>query len=254
VREAVASACGQTLADIEIIVVDDGGTDDTEPVIASIGDKRVKYFKRPHAGVSAARNFGVSMSSGRYVSFLDSDDLWLPEKLEEQISFMNGLGHKAICQTEEVWMKDGKRINPSPHHRKQSGWIFPACIPLCIVSPSAVMMVRDIFDEVGGFDETFPACEDYDMWLRVSLRYPIYTMARPLIIKRGGHGDQLSAAWGLDRYRIYALQKILGDPLITDEYRTLVEDDIRRRAVILCDGAKKRGNADVLREFGPLCQ
>jgi len=254
VCDAIRSVVSQSFAEIEIVVVDDGSDDGTRWAVSAIEDDRIVYLWQKHAGVSSARNEGVLNSRGKFVAFLDSDDVWLPEKIERQLAFMNGLPADSICQTEEIWIRDGKRMNPSNHHKKHSGWIFKECLPLCIVSPSAVMMERRIFDELGGFDENLPACEDYDLWLRASLRHQIFTMEEALIVKRGGHSDQLSKQWGLDIHRVSALQKILSDPLLTEEYAALVRADIVRRSKILADGARKRGNLDMFEKYSRLCE
>lgn len=253
-REAVASVLAQTVPDFELLVVDDGSMDATRDVVLSFDDPRIRYLFQTHLGVSAARNWGVASSRAELVAFLDSDDLWQPTKLEVQVSYMKEHPGISICQTEEIWVRDGKRVNPCEKHEKHSGWIFRECVPLCIVSPSAVMLRREAFYALGGFDEGLPACEDYDLWLRASLRYEIHTLPHPLIVKRGGHEDQLSRGWGLDRYRIAALTKILGDDRLAHEDRELVQADIARRAAILVEGARKRGNDAVVDEYEPLAR
>lgn len=239
--ETIQSVIAQKFADWELVIVDDGSTDNTQDVVKGFTDSRIKYVKQENRGVSAARNLGVSKTTAPIIAFLDSDDLWLPRKLETQLKFFNEHPDAAICQTEETWIRNGRRVNPMKKHAKKSGWIFKDCLPLCIVSPSAVMMRRKVFDELGGFDESLPACEDYDLWLRAALRYEIHTLPDALIVKRGGHADQLSKQWGLDRYRIIALEKILKDPKLPDEYRPVVISEIERRSKIVSEGARKRG-------------
>jgi glycosyltransferase involved in cell wall biosynthesis len=248
-KEAVDSVCAQTTEDWELIVVDDGSTDDTPGVMAAFRDPRIRYVSQARGGVAAARNSGVALSRASLIAFLDSDDLWLPEKLRFQFQFFSLNPAAAICQTEEMWIRRGQRVNPRVRHRKHSGWIFKECLPLCIVSPSAVMMRLKTFDVLGGFDETLPACEDYDLWLRASLRYEIHTLSQMLTVKRGGHADQLSRQWGLDRWRIAALEKILADPALAPEYVPLVVREIARRCQILAAGASKRGNIEMCREY-----
>lgn len=240
IGEAVDSVLAQSFQDFELIVVDDGSSDGTAERIRALGgDTRI--IVRSRCGVSAARNYGASVARGRYLAFLDSDDLWLAEKLAVQTAFMMEHPEMQICQTEETWLRHGKRVNPKAKHRKPSGDIFRASLELCLVSPSAVMMTKKLFDETGGFDESFPVCEDYDLWLRIALDHRVPLIATPLVIKRGGHADQLShSLWGMDRYRVTALQKLLRAG-VSGEKREWVVDTLRRKVTVLAQGARKRG-------------
>ena len=238
--QALESVQGQTFTDFEIIVVDDGSSDGTGERIAGFAGVRV--IRQENRGVSSARNAGIASSSGELIAFLDSDDLWKPEKLACQVAFHREHPRARISQTEEVWIRNGRRANPKKKHRKHGGWIFRECLPLCIVSPSAVMMNRVLFGEVGLFDESLPACEDYDMWLRVASRYPVHLIPEPLVVKRGGHPDQLSSSVpALDRYRIRALEKALGDGSLKPEDRDAALDELERKCRIYAEGCLKRG-------------
>lgn len=240
VGEAVESVLGQSVSDFELIVVDDGSTDGTAKELARFGS-RLHFFATPRGGVAAARNFGVSQARGRYLAFLDSDDLWRPGKLEVQTSFFEQHAEVRVCQTEEIWIRNGIRVNSKFIHRKPSGDIFARSLELCLVSPSAVMMTKELFDRLGGFDETFPVCEDYDLWLRIAAKHSVALIAEPLVIKRGGHGDQLSrSTWGMDRYRVEALRKVLRSD-IAGARRLAALEVLRRKVTILARGARKRG-------------
>jgi GT2 family glycosyltransferase len=240
VGEAVESVLAQTCSDFELIVVDDGSTDGTARELAKFGE-RVRYFATENRGVAAARNFGASQARGRYVAFLDSDDLWRPKKLEVQTFYMEEHPEIGICQTEEIWIRNGVRVNPKWMHRKPSGDIFLRSLELCLVSPSAVMLTKGLFEESGGFDESFQVCEDYDLWLRLAVKYSVPLIADPLVLKRGGHADQLSrSTWGMDRYRVLALQKLLRSN-IGAERRAAALAVLRRKTEILARGARKRG-------------
>ena len=240
VGEAVESVLSQNFADFEIIVVDDGSTDGTADELSKFGS-RLRILSTLNRGVSAARNFGVNSAEGRYIAFLDSDDLWRPGKLARQTSYMEEFPEVQICQTDEVWVRNGARVNPKRIHRKPSGEVFLRSLDLCLVSPSAVMMRRELFLRHGGFDETFPVCEDYDLWLRVAVELPIPLIPEALVVKRGGHADQLSRSmWGMDRYRVLALQKLLRAGLDSSR-RAAVIDALSRKVGILANGARKRG-------------
>ena len=239
VEEAVASVLEQTFPNFELIVVDDGSTDDTRARLERHGD-RIRYLYQRNQGVSAARNTGLQHAAGELIALLDSDDLWAPDKLARQVAFFGTHPQARICQTEEIWMRRGRRVNPKQRHRKPSGWIFEPSLALCLVSPSAVMMRRELINEMGGLDVSLPACEDYDLWLRISLRCPIHLLDEPLVVKRGGHADQLSAAPGLDRYRIQSLAKVLTRETLSPSQAKATAAMLRQKCRIYATGCRKR--------------
>jgi glycosyltransferase involved in cell wall biosynthesis len=243
-REAIDSVLSQKYSDLELLVVDDGSTDHTKEVVSSYTSK-LAYIYQEHKGVSAARNRGIKHAKGDYLAFLDSDDLWLPDKLSTQMRFMEDHPEIHICYTEERWIRRGVRVNPMKKHRKYSGMIFEHCLPLCIVSPSSVLIARSLLEEIGVFDEELKVCEDYDLWLRISARYPIYLLDTPLIIKRGGHDDQLSKAMnGQDRFRIKALVKLLESDSLSTHQRELAGGELKRKCEIYGKGCIKRGKKE----------
>jgi GT2 family glycosyltransferase len=241
--EAVDSVLGQSHEPEEILVVDDGSTDLTQEVMAPILH-RVRYMKTPHRGVSHARNTGYRSARGEWIAFLDSDDLWLPRKLELQLQALGASGDTPLCYTDEIWVRRGRRVNPCKHHAKHSGWIFHHCLPRCIISPSSALVRREVLEELGGFDESMPVCEDYDLWLRLTSKYPVLFLAEKLIIKRGGHPDQLSRqVWGMDRFRIRALDRLIRDPRLRQDHRTAAILELQRKCRIYSQGARKRGRS-----------
>ena len=243
-KKAIDSVLEQNYKNFELIVVDDGSTDDTEALVTEYA-KSVKFIQQPNLGVSAARNKGISISSGALISFLDSDDYWEPEKLSAQVEFFNANPDTLICQTEEIWIRNGKKVNPKKKHKKLSGMIFIPSLALCLISPSAVMMRKNLFAKVDMFDESLPACEDYDLWLRVTCRFPVHLIETPLIVKTGGHDDQLSAATGLDKYRIYSLKKILKSDFLTDSQKQAAENMLKKKCRLYADGCMKHGRKTV---------
>jgi glycosyltransferase involved in cell wall biosynthesis len=239
-REAIESVLAQAYQDSELLVVDDGSTDRTRELVAVYG-KRVTYIFQENRGVSSARNLGIRASTGELIAFLDSDDLWLPEKLEQQVTIMDQHPELQLCHTEEIWIRRGLRVNPKKKHKKYSGYIFQYCLPLCVISPSSVLIRRTLFDKVGYFDEHLPACEDYDLWLRITKEYPVHFIEKPLLIKRGGYPDQLSQKyWGIDRFRIQALEKLLQAGDLSHEQRTQTLQELWRKCQIVAKGCLKR--------------
>jgi glycosyltransferase involved in cell wall biosynthesis len=243
IKEAIDSVLAQDYTEFELIVVDDGSTDHTSDVLDSYRNV-IKVLSQKNKGVSAARNRGIAEASGKFIAFLDSDDIWLPQKLSVQIEFFNQTPDALICQTEEVWIRNGLRVNPKKRHKKPSGMIFKPSLELCLVSPSAVMIQRGLFDRVGGFDETLPACEDYDLWLRISCRFPIHLVDTALIIKRGGHDDQLSKRAGLDKFRIKAIEKIIKSGLLSDDQHRAAVKTLKNKCDIYAAGCRKRGREE----------
>ena len=241
-KDAVDSVLEQTYRDFELIIVDDGSTDSRGDIIKKHRDSRIRYILQENRGVSAARNRGILEAQGKYISFLDSDDLWKRDKLETQIDLVKEKKDIPVSYTDEIWIRKGVRVNPMKKHRKYSGWIFEKCLPLCIISPSSVMIKSEVFDKTGLFDESLPVCEDYDMWLRVSSQYPIVFIDKKLIIKRGGHPDQLSnRSWGNDRYRVEALLKFIKDNHAEERYKRSAREELMRKCRVLANGYLKRG-------------
>ena len=242
VIRAVASVLYQTFTDYEIIVVDDGSRDGTSDRLAPLA-RHIRYLHHhSNLGVSAARNTGIKASRSPFIAFLDSDDYWLPEKLSIQMDFFRHCPEAVACQTEEVWIRKGIRVNPRRRHLKPSGDIFESSLKLCLVSPSSVMLRRSLFSEVGLFDEDLPACEDYDLWLRISCRYPVSLIPTHLVVKEGGQDDQLSSrVRGLDRFRIMALLKLInGGQLSAKQFHATVQE-LSEKCRIYGNGCLKRG-------------
>jgi glycosyltransferase involved in cell wall biosynthesis len=240
---AVDSVLSQDFDAFETIVVDDGSTDETRALLTDYG-AALRVIRQPNRGVSAARNAGIRAAAAPLVALLDSDDYWLPDKLAAQTAFFDQNPGAVICQTEERWIRNGVRVNPGKRHRKRGGMIFEPSLELCLVSPSAVMLRRSLFESVGFFDERLPACEDYDLWLRISCRHPVHLIERPLIVKRGGHPDQLSRAAGLDRHRIRAIRRLLAQNVLTADQRRAAWKTLAAKCTIYAAGCRKRGRPE----------
>ena len=238
---AVDSILSQTLPPHSVIIVDDGSTDGTEKLIKK-NYPEIKYLKQDNLGVSAARNAGITATSCEWLAFLDSDDEWLPEKLARQIEVLNLASAMKICHSDEIWIRNGKRVNPLKKHSKFGGWMFKKALPICCISPSSAMIHRSVFDNVGLFEESLPACEDYDLWLRVTSSYPVLYISEKLVVKHGGHQNQLSEKyWGMDRFRIQALENIILSGNLSDENLNDAKQMLQEKTKIFSNGARKRG-------------
>jgi glycosyltransferase involved in cell wall biosynthesis len=240
VGQAIDSVLEQDYANMELIVVDDGSTDDTPHLLAAYG-ARLRVVRQANRGVSAARNAGIRTAGGALVALLDSDDAWLPGKVTAQVNYFSAHADALICQTEEIWIRNGVRVNPGKRHRKAAGMLFEQSLALCLVSPSAVMMRRTLLDEVGLFDETLPACEDYDLWLRIAWKHPVHLIDRPLVVKRGGHADQLSRMPELDKYRIRSISRLLDRGVLSPDQATAARAMLTSKCTIYAQGCRKRG-------------
>ena len=247
IRRALESVLNQSYPASQVVVVDDGSTDGTSDML-QLEYPQVTVIRQEHRGVSAARNKGIIYCRSDWVAFLDSDDEWHLEKLKKQALWLSENAGYQVCHCDEIWIRNGVRVNPKVKHAKSGGWIFLYCLPLCVVSPSAVVINRKVFQEVGDFDESLPVCEDYDLWLRITPNFPVGFVSEQLVVKYGGHIDQLSKAYpAMDRYRIASLIKLLESNQLRFEYQNKVIEMLAQKIQIYLNGARKRGNtAEVL--------
>jgi glycosyltransferase involved in cell wall biosynthesis len=241
----MSSVLSQTWRDFELFVIDDGSTDGTEnlPVLKS-PDPRLHYLRSPkNRGVSHARNLGISRSSAPWIAFLDSDDEWLPRKLEKQMAYTTAHPALAIHQTKEYWIRNGLRVNLPKTHEKMAGDLFAASLKRCMITPSSVIIKRELLERTGGFNESFTACEDYDLWLRITCCHEIGLVDEYLLRRFGGHEDQLSATVPvLDRFRIQSILDLLGGDCLTLEQRSRAKQRLVELATIVAKGYRKHGN------------
>ncbi|MCK5735716.1 MAG: glycosyltransferase family 2 protein [Spirochaetaceae bacterium] len=246
ILRALDSILTQTFRDFDIWIIDDGGSDNTEKLIeeraAEITEIKIHYIHTPNRGVAAARNYGIQHSAGDWIALLDSDDEWVPEKLEKQLSCVNENPELSLFHTEELWIRNGIRVNPPKSYQKYSGDVFEKSLPVCMIGPSTSLFRRELYDAIGGFDEDYPVCEDYDFWIRATSRYEAGLVDKPLTIKYGGHSDQLSTTYvAMDYWRIRSMCRVLGTQELSLNRRRAVLDEIHRKGNILLNGYRKHG-------------
>lgn len=249
---AIESVRAQSYPVSEICVVDDASTDGTREWLIKQPDLKL-FFSDKNQGVSESRNRGLKLVSSPWLALLDSDDSWEPAKIEEQFALLNANPGHMVCHTAERWMRNNQPVSVSINAGKRSGWIYSSCLPLCTISPSSVLFHRSVYDSVGAFDVSLPACEDYDYWLRLTSRYPVLFVDKPLVVKYGGHADQLSRKyWGMDRFRIDALVKSLNSGILNPEQIKLTSDMLRKKIEIYLIGAKKRNKVEEIKYYEAL--
>ena len=191
IGETISSALAQTYRNLEIIVVDDGSTDDTAGIVKKFTDPRLIYHYQQNSGRPAhARNTGVKLSKGRYIAFLDSDDLWMPQKIEKQMAIIQKNKDVALVSTNAYLLRGSeKTLHPMVHGLKDGYFNCTKLSPEDKVVNSSALVNKEILNHLGGLNENadLKAIEDYDLWLRLASKYPCYFVNEHLVYCRIGH-------------------------------------------------------------------
>ena len=253
VREAVASVLAQHYQPLELIVVDDGSDDGTVTALAD--HPEVRLLRQAHSGMPGqARNAGARLARGEYLAFLDSDDLWLPQKLAQQVAAAVATGD-AIHHTRERWLRSGRVISQRTQRHQRSGDLFAASLRKCVIGPSTVLLRRSVFEQTGGFREDLEIAEDYELWLRLTARYPVGYLEQELVIKRAGHPDQLSERYGhIEIFRLRALRDLVEGGCFAPARHVAAGAELARKARIYAAGCRKRGRPTEAREYEALAR
>ncbi|MCP3932416.1 MAG: glycosyltransferase family 2 protein, partial [Bacteroidetes bacterium] len=249
IKRSVKSALCQKNFQGEIIVVDDGSGDLTKKSILQLQkeeDVTINYIYQENKGPASARNLGLKAAKYDFIAFLDSDDHWHPKKIQKQLEWMQKNDHFLICHTYEKWLRRGEHLNQKKKHLPRHGNIFEHCLQLCAVGMSTVIVKKQLFEEVGFFDESLPCCEDYEFWLRVSAHFEFLLLEEPLTIKEGGRKDQVSNIYrlGMDKFRIKALCNLLDSVVLNREQRLLTLAELKKKCMVYGNGCKKHGKLE----------
>ena len=247
---ALDSALNQTYQPSEIIVVDNGSSDGTTKLLRERYPS-IRLLIEKKLGVSAARNKGIKHSKFQWIALLDSDDAWDTTKLEKQKNALaSSLDHFRLVHTDEIWIRNGNKFNQMKKHQKFGGDIFNNCLSLCCISPSSVLINKNIFKEVGYFDESLPVCEDYDLWLKICSKEKILFINQKLTLKYGGHKDQLSKTyWGMDRFRVKSLENLILNYKLKPDQKINAIKTIVKKLKIIVNGAYKRNNSSIINKY-----
>lgn len=232
---AIDSVLAQTYKNFILHIVDDGSTDETKTVLEKYkNNPLIKIHYQNNSGVSAARNLAAFEGAGEWISFLDSDDEWMPGKLEAQINFLRDHPECQFLHSEELWIRNGVRVNPKVKHLKSNDNIFERSLEFCIISPSTVILKRELFLKHQGFDREFIVCEDYDLWLKILLNETIGFISTPLIEKHGGHADQLSTKFvAMDYWRIKSLVNLFKSGHANEAQKELIKNVLLKKSNLL---------------------
>ena len=247
---ALDSALKQTYQPSEIIVVDNGSSDGTTKLLRERYPS-IRLLIEKKLGVSAARNKGIRHSKFQWIALLDSDDAWDKTKLEKQKNALaSSQDHFRLVHTDEIWIRNGNKFNQMKKHQKFGGDIFNNCLSLCCISPSSVLINKNIFKEFGYFDESLPVCEDYDLWLKICSQEKILFINQKLTLKYGGHKDQLSKTyWGMDRFRIKSLENLILNYKLKPDQKINAIKTIVKKLKIIVNGAYKRNNSSIINKY-----
>lgn len=254
-QNAIDSVLNQSYPAAEVIVVDDGSDDGSVKFLTNKYLNAIKLVSIKHGGVSRARNTGAISAAAPWIAFLDSDDVWHHNKLQIQVNYMESNPGYNLCHSNEIWYRNTRRVNQMHKHRKAEGDYFIRGLERCLISPSTVLLNKQKFFDIGGFDVSMPACEDYDLWLRWGINNKVLLCEEKLVTRYGGHSDQLSQKYqAMDRFRVKSLLKIINNYKLPEKYSLKLQEVLAKKLTILQNGAAKRGLLDELNNYQKILQ
>jgi glycosyltransferase involved in cell wall biosynthesis len=253
VINAIESVLNQSYQNFILYIIDDGSTDETQNVLMQFANHpKIHLIKQENLGVASARNTGIKNSHSEWIALLDSDDTWLPEKLTTQVEYLKTHKNFRFVHTEELWIRNGIRVNPKIKHQKSSENLFSRSLDFCLISPSTALLRRDLLLEHGLFDESFTVCEDYDLWLKILAKEDMGFIPTPLTLKHGGHPDQLSTQFvAMDYWRIKSLVNLYKS-ISSEDKRSEIKNIVQKKSEILLKGYQKHDNQKHYQEISEL--
>jgi glycosyltransferase involved in cell wall biosynthesis len=210
IQETIKSVLNQTLSTLELLVINDGSQDSTFEIVSSIKDPRLTIFSYPNTGLAATRNRGISLASGDYISFIDADDLWTPDKLEAQFNALQENPQAAVAYSWTDWIDESSELLGRGVYNTQQGEVFAKLLLNDFVANGSNPLIRrQALTEVGGFDESLSAAEDWDMWLRLAARYEFVAVPSAQILYRVSANSMSFDVWGMEVSSLKVIEKAL---------------------------------------------
>ena len=208
IRETIESVLNQTLTDFELVVINDGSQDGTLDIVERIPDSRIKVFSYPNAGQSTSRNRGIEIAKGDYISFIDADDLWTPDKLEAQLQALQANPKAGVAYSWTDWIDESSQLLGKGSYNTEQGAVFTKLLLNDFVANgSNVLIRRQALTEVGGFDPSVTPAEDWDLWLRLAARYEFVAVRSPQILYRISPNSASFNVWKMEASSLQVIDK-----------------------------------------------
>ena len=208
IQETIESVLNQTLTDFELLVINDGSQDGTLEIVERIPDSRIQVFSYPNAGQSTSRNRGIEIAKGDYISFIDADDLWTPDKLEAQLQALQANPKAGVAYSWTDWIDESSQLLGKGSHNTEQGEVFTKLLLNDFVANgSNVLIRRDALTEVGGFDPSVTPAEDWDLWLRLAARYEFVAVRSPQILYRISPNSASFNVWKMESSSLQVIDK-----------------------------------------------
>lgn len=247
ILRSVNSVLNQKFSNFELIVIDDGSTDKTKEVLK---DFNLTYIYKENAGVSSARNLGIKNANADWICFLDSDDEWMPNKLDIFQKSIVANNTYSFFHSNEVWIRNNVRVNAPRKFDKSNLDLFNRSLEMCIISPSTCCIHKHLLEKYNGFNESLLCCEDYDLWLKILLEHKVYFIEDYLTQKYGGHEDQLSTSFvAMDYFKVKSLNAILHSSIPNTVSKNDIVKVLLKKCKFLLLGYSKHENLTNYKEI-----